>query len=79
MPSPDQHLVTVVGPPLQLPQIDKPTAQDVEKYHGLYCKALLELFDKHKAQYGAADKQWSCFDLFWGWGNVSCDDGCIMP
>ena len=59
--SPIAASVTVVGPPLQLPQIDKPTAQDVEKYHGLYCKALLELFDKHKAQYGAADKQLELF------------------
>jgi hypothetical protein len=57
MPSPDQHLVTVVGPPVQLPRIEKPTAKDVEKYHQLYCQALLALFDKHKATYGAAGKE----------------------
>lgn len=61
MPSPDQHLVTVIGAPLQLPQIDKPTKEDIEKYHQLYCKALLALFDKHKAKYGAADKQLELF------------------
>lgn len=61
MPSPHQHLVTVVGPPLQLPRIERPTAADVEKHHQLYCKALLELFDRHKAQYGAGDKTLELF------------------
>lgn len=61
MPSPNQHLVTVIGPPLQLPKIEKPTAEDVAKYHQLYVRSLLALFDKHKAKYGAADKQLEVF------------------
>lgn len=61
MPSPHSHLITVVGQPLQLPRIERPTPKDVEKYHQLYCKALLELFDRHKANYGAADKALELF------------------
>lgn len=61
LPSPTQHLVTVIGPPLQLPKIEKPTAEDVAKYHQLYCKSLLALFDRHKAKYGAANKKLEVF------------------
>lgn len=51
MPGWNQPLVTVVGPPVQLPKIDNPTDADVQKYHQQYVKALLELFDKYKSQY----------------------------
>ncbi|EHB08337.1 Acyl-CoA wax alcohol acyltransferase 1 [Heterocephalus glaber] len=48
---------TVVGEPLPLPQIEKPSHEMVDKYHALYVDALSKLFDKHKTQYGCSDSQ----------------------
>ena len=36
------------GRPLGLPHIEHPTDADVEKYHALYVKKLVELFDRYK-------------------------------
>jgi hypothetical protein len=41
-------LTTVVGPPLQLPRIESPTAEDVALWHAKYVDALVALFEKHK-------------------------------
>lgn len=51
VPGWDQPLVTVIGPPVLLPRLEKPTEEEVQKYHQLYVKALMELFDKHKGEY----------------------------
>ena len=51
VPGWDQPLVTVIGPAVQLPQIAKPTDADIQKYHQIYVKALVELFEKHKGHY----------------------------
>lgn len=45
-------LQSVVGTPLQLPEIAEPTQEDVDKWHGKYMEALKEVFDKHKAEVG---------------------------
>ncbi|KFO29871.1 Acyl-CoA wax alcohol acyltransferase 1 [Fukomys damarensis] len=50
-------IVTVVGEPLPLPQIEKPSQEMVDKYHTLYMDALSKLFNKHKTQYGCSDSQ----------------------
>ena len=36
------------GRPLGLPHIEHPSDEDVEKYHALYVKKLVELFDRYK-------------------------------
>lgn len=38
--------VTVIGPAVELPKIDQPTAEDVDKYHKIYKKALVDLFER---------------------------------
>jgi 1-acyl-sn-glycerol-3-phosphate acyltransferase len=48
MPRRDVPIFSVVGPPIQLPRIEAPSAEEVTRWHGVYCQALLSLFDKHK-------------------------------
>jgi hypothetical protein len=48
LPSNEVDLFTVVGRPIELPKIEKPTGDDVEKYHALYIKELVEVFNRHK-------------------------------
>ncbi|PNJ42590.1 acyl-CoA wax alcohol acyltransferase 1 [Pongo pygmaeus] len=50
-------IVTVVGEPLPLPQIEKPSQEMVDKYHALYMDALHKLFDQHKTHYGCSETQ----------------------
>ncbi|XP_072812829.1 acyl-CoA wax alcohol acyltransferase 1 isoform X2 [Vicugna pacos] len=50
-------IVTVVGEPLPLPKIEKPSQEVVDKYHALYMDALHKLFDQHKTQYGCSETQ----------------------
>lgn len=39
--------MTVIGPPLELPCIAKPTPEEVAKYHELYKQALIDLFNRY--------------------------------
>ncbi|XP_037368938.1 acyl-CoA wax alcohol acyltransferase 1 [Talpa occidentalis] len=48
-------IITVVGEPLPLPQIENPSQEMVNKYHTLYLDALQKLFDQHKTQYGFSE------------------------
>ena len=57
MPKRGLEIHTVVGDPLQLPKIEKPTKEDVQEWHGKYIQALQELFDKNKAKFGQKDAQ----------------------
>lgn len=43
--------ITVVGAPLQLPKIEKPSEADVDEWHDKYIQSLQTTFDKHKANY----------------------------
>jgi len=52
LPRADACILSFVGAPLELPQIDKPTSEDVDEWHGKYLAALEALFDKHKADAG---------------------------
>ncbi|XP_004475980.1 acyl-CoA wax alcohol acyltransferase 1 [Dasypus novemcinctus] len=52
-----QPLVTVVGEPLPLPKLEKPSQELVDKYHVLYMDAVQKLFDQHKTQYGFSETQ----------------------
>jgi len=48
----DMHIV--VGKGLVLPRIENPSPETVEKHHAMYVQALVDLFDRHKADYGEA-------------------------
>ncbi|XP_074063541.1 diacylglycerol O-acyltransferase 2-like protein 6 isoform X3 [Macrotis lagotis] len=50
-------ITTVVGEPIPVPKIEKPSREMVDKYHSLYIKALQKLFDEHKVQYGISETQ----------------------
>lgn len=41
----------VVGNPIDIPKIDKPTEAQVSHYHGLYVEGLHQLFDAHKDKF----------------------------
>ncbi|XP_069502668.1 diacylglycerol O-acyltransferase 2-like [Ambystoma mexicanum] len=47
-------ITTVLGKPIRVPHIAKPTSQEVDLYHGLYMDGLKELFNEHKVQCGLA-------------------------
>ncbi|XP_055620645.1 2-acylglycerol O-acyltransferase 2-A-like isoform X2 [Toxorhynchites rutilus septentrionalis] len=44
-------LNTVIGAPVQTVQIKEPTQADVDELHGIFCSALLELFDQYKGKF----------------------------
>jgi 1-acyl-sn-glycerol-3-phosphate acyltransferase len=49
-------LTAVSGPPIAVPSpIAEPTQSQIDELHERYVRALLELFDGHKAKYGYAD------------------------
>ncbi|XP_007940476.1 2-acylglycerol O-acyltransferase 3 [Orycteropus afer afer] len=45
-------VTTVVGQPIHVPQCSNPTKEKIDHYHGLYVKALEQLFEEHKENYG---------------------------
>ncbi|XP_075384267.1 2-acylglycerol O-acyltransferase 3-like [Tenrec ecaudatus] len=51
MPFP-RPITTVVGRPIDMPQVVHPTEEDVDHYHTLYLKALDRLFEEHKGSCG---------------------------
>ncbi|XP_047620770.1 diacylglycerol O-acyltransferase 2-like protein 6 [Phacochoerus africanus] len=53
----NRPITTVVGEPLPIPKIEKPTKETVDKYHALYISSLRKLFDQHKTQYGLSETQ----------------------
>jgi 2-acylglycerol O-acyltransferase 2 len=55
MPRKKVSILTCVGDPLELPKIDNPTKEDVEKWHAKYCDALRKLFDDKKKEAGLPD------------------------
>lgn len=44
----------VMGKPLRIPRVTKPTKEQVERYHTLYIRELVDLFEKHKRRFGYA-------------------------
>ncbi|KAL4169495.1 hypothetical protein KRP22_010414 [Phytophthora ramorum] len=45
----------VVGEPLDVPHIENPTQEDVDKVHAKYFSVLQEMFDKYKDEVGCGD------------------------
>jgi 2-acylglycerol O-acyltransferase 2 len=56
LPRFDIELITVIGKALELPVIEKPTKEEIKKYHGIYVDALKSLFDKYKERYGITEE-----------------------
>lgn len=44
-------LTIVVGKPIECPKIQKPSREDVNKYHALYVQGLTDLYNQHKDLY----------------------------
>jgi len=54
---PGRTPVTVaLGEPVECPQIDEPTQEQIDEYHAKLLAAYKELFDTHKEAYGWGDK-----------------------
>ena len=56
LPRDDVPLHTVVGAPIQLPKLDHPTKDDVEKWHGAYIKSVETIYDTYKGRFGYDDR-----------------------
>ncbi|KAM7045561.1 LOW QUALITY PROTEIN: acyl-CoA wax alcohol acyltransferase 2 [Molossus nigricans] len=50
-------LTTIVGEPLPMPKIEKPSREEVDKYHMLYVETLQKLFNQHKTKFGIPETQ----------------------
>ncbi|NXY13678.1 DGAT2 acyltransferase, partial [Atrichornis clamosus] len=48
-------ITTVVGEPVPVPKVEHPSRELVDRYHELYVRALLKLFDENKTKYGLSD------------------------
>eukprot|EP01087_Luapelamoeba_hula_P019916 TRINITY_DN6681_c0_g1_i1.p1 TRINITY_DN6681_c0_g1~~TRINITY_DN6681_c0_g1_i1.p1 ORF type:complete len:349 (+),score=53.70 TRINITY_DN6681_c0_g1_i1:1204-2250(+) len=51
-----QAITSVVGAAIELPLIEKPTREDVDKWHAKYVEALTDLYDRYKDVYDADRK-----------------------
>jgi len=49
-------LFVVIGKPIQLPQISKPTQQEIDYYHKMYIDSVCNLYNKYKKQLECADE-----------------------
>jgi 2-acylglycerol O-acyltransferase 2 len=43
---------TVVGSPIELPKIEDPKPEEIDKWHGIYIEALTKLYNDHNPKYG---------------------------
>lgn len=48
----NRPIVTVVGTPIKVKCFKSPTRLQVQALHALYCTSLIELFERHKGNYG---------------------------
>mmetsp|Transcript_67128 Transcript_67128/g.212465 ORF Transcript_67128/g.212465 Transcript_67128/m.212465 type:complete len:321 (+) Transcript_67128:1630-2592(+) len=51
MPDPSLEITVVVGKGIELPKIPQPTVEEVDRWHGVYIKALEATFYKHAPKY----------------------------
>ena len=57
MPDDDVDLTVAIGQTLQLPHIEEPTSEDVDKHHARYVEAFQMLFNKFKGKYAATGEE----------------------
>lgn len=43
--------IFTVGRPIDIPKLEEPTREQIEEYHGIFLKALIELFEEQKHNY----------------------------
>jgi len=48
LPDPDHEVYTVVGKPIKLPELKKPTHEEIEQWHQHYIKEMVALYERHK-------------------------------
>lgn len=41
----------MIGKAIELPKIENPTKEDIDKYHAIYLEKLIELHEKNKEKY----------------------------
>lgn len=46
---------TIHGEAIEIPKLDDPTQNDIDKYHKIYCDKLRQLFDRNKYRFGMND------------------------
>ena len=51
MPDNDMDFNVVVGKVIELPKLDSPSSEDIDKYHALFLKGYQDLFNKYKGKY----------------------------
>ena len=44
-------MITVSGKAIELPKIENPSKEDIDKYHEIYIKGLKELYDTYASKY----------------------------
>ena len=49
-------IITVVGAPVVLPKIEKPSQEEIDKYHQMYVEALMQLYAENKNVYSLMSK-----------------------
>ena len=54
-PRNDLDLCTVIGKPLELPVIQNPSKEDVNKYHKMYIDSLLSLYNRYKGEFNCCE------------------------
>lgn len=42
----------VIGKPIEVPHIEKPSQEDIDKYHEIYIEALKQLYDENQSKFG---------------------------
>lgn len=51
LPDPNVDIIPCVGKAIELPHIENPTSEDVDKYHAVYVDNMQKLFDKFKGKH----------------------------
>lgn len=57
LPNNDIDITVVISKPIQLPHIESPTNEDVDKYHAIYLKEIEALYERNKSKYSVNKDQ----------------------
>jgi 2-acylglycerol O-acyltransferase 2 len=52
-----RQIICVVGHPVEIPVIEKPTSEDINHWHKVYCDALLKLYQENRLVYDVYTEQ----------------------
>ena len=52
-------ILNLVGTPLDMPKIEEPDQETIDKYHSLYMEKLCQLFNENVDKYGDPSKSLS--------------------